>query len=99
MLNYVLLNLAFRYKMQGLKEHNSACFPFASRHIYPKISIEPGVENIYTQKFLYENYIYNTTGRKVRGVGRPSRPLQSIAPDHRKQALRLATQKQELYLL
>ncbi|KAF5823396.1 hypothetical protein HanXRQr2_Chr01g0037911 [Helianthus annuus] len=39
------------------------------KRIYPKISIEPGVENIYTQKFLYENYIYNTTGRKVRGGG------------------------------
>ncbi|KAJ0896482.1 hypothetical protein HanRHA438_Chr08g0335151 [Helianthus annuus] len=28
---------------------------------YPKISIEPGVENLYTQKFLYGSYIYNTT--------------------------------------
>ncbi|MFS7925115.1 hypothetical protein Hanom_Chr04g00280761 [Helianthus anomalus] len=49
------------------------------KRIYPKISIEPGVENVYTQKFLYENYIYNTTERKVWGVGRPSRPLLSYA--------------------
>ncbi|MFS7957885.1 hypothetical protein Hanom_Chr07g00671671 [Helianthus anomalus] len=47
--------------------------------IYPKNSIEPGVENVYTQKFLYENYIYNTTKRKVQGVRRPSRPLLSYA--------------------
>ncbi|MFS7907747.1 hypothetical protein Hanom_Chr01g00074951 [Helianthus anomalus] len=45
------------------------------KRIYPKISIEPGVENVYTQKFIYENYIYNTTERKVRGVGRPLPPL------------------------
>ncbi|MFS8002298.1 hypothetical protein Hanom_Chr13g01200491 [Helianthus anomalus] len=48
--------------------------------IYLKISIEPGVENVYTQKFLYENYIYNTTKRKVRGVGRPLPPLLYFAP-------------------
>ncbi|MFS7930441.1 hypothetical protein Hanom_Chr04g00344381 [Helianthus anomalus] len=39
--------------------------------IYQKISIELGVENVYTQNFLYKNYLYNTTERKVRGVGRP----------------------------
>ncbi|MFS8014768.1 hypothetical protein Hanom_Chr15g01348381 [Helianthus anomalus] len=47
--------------------------------MYPKISIEPGVKNVYTQKILYENRIYNTTERKVRGVGRPSPPLISFA--------------------
>ncbi|MFS7950676.1 hypothetical protein Hanom_Chr07g00585961 [Helianthus anomalus] len=49
------------------------------KRIYPKFSIEPRVENVYTQKNLYENYIYNTTERKVRRVGRPSRPLLSYA--------------------
>ncbi|MFS7900128.1 hypothetical protein Hanom_Chr00s096330g01801451 [Helianthus anomalus] len=49
------------------------------KRIYPKISIESGLENVYTQKFIYENYIYNTTERKVRGVGRPSRPLLNYA--------------------
>ncbi|MFS7975772.1 hypothetical protein Hanom_Chr10g00884641 [Helianthus anomalus] len=50
------------------------------KRIWPKISIEPGVKNVYIQKFLYENYIYNTTKRKVRGVGRPL-PLLSCASD------------------
>ncbi|MFS8009463.1 hypothetical protein Hanom_Chr14g01285041 [Helianthus anomalus] len=45
------------------------------KRMYPKISIEPGVENVYTQKFMYENYIYITTERKVRRVGRPFPPL------------------------
>ncbi|MFS7907332.1 hypothetical protein Hanom_Chr01g00070021 [Helianthus anomalus] len=39
------------------------------KRIYPKISIEPGVKNVYNQEFLYESYIYNTTERKVRGGG------------------------------
>ncbi|KAF5801382.1 hypothetical protein HanXRQr2_Chr06g0247491 [Helianthus annuus] len=39
-----------------------------------------GVENVYAQKFLYENYIYNTTERKVQGVGHPSPPLLYFAP-------------------
>ncbi|MFS7896822.1 putative nepenthesin [Helianthus anomalus] len=37
-----------------------------------------GAENVYTHKFLYENYIYNTTERKIRGGGRPSPPLLSF---------------------
>ncbi|MFS7927338.1 hypothetical protein Hanom_Chr04g00307901 [Helianthus anomalus] len=50
-------------------------FPTGGRkRIYPKISIEPGVENVYTQKFVYESYIYSTTERKVRKVGRPPAP-------------------------
>ncbi|MFS8025587.1 hypothetical protein Hanom_Chr16g01476861 [Helianthus anomalus] len=39
------------------------------------------VANVYTQKFLYENYIYNNTERKVRGVGPLSPPLLYFAPD------------------
>ncbi|MFS7916225.1 hypothetical protein Hanom_Chr02g00174621 [Helianthus anomalus] len=40
-----------------------------------------GVENVYIQKFIYENYINNTTERKVRGVGRPHpRPLLYFSP-------------------
>ncbi|MFS7955922.1 hypothetical protein Hanom_Chr07g00648461 [Helianthus anomalus] len=45
------------------------------KRIYQKNSIEPGVENIYTQKILYENYIYNTTERKVREIPRVPVPL------------------------
>ncbi|KAJ0566187.1 hypothetical protein HanIR_Chr06g0270961 [Helianthus annuus] len=44
-----------------------------------KISINRGVENVYNQKFLYENYILSTTERKVRGVGRHLPPLKSFA--------------------
>ncbi|MFS7920242.1 hypothetical protein Hanom_Chr03g00222191 [Helianthus anomalus] len=51
------------------------------KRIYPKNSIEPGVERVYTQNFLYENHIYNTTERKIRGVGRPSPPLLYFAPE------------------
>ncbi|MFS7991854.1 hypothetical protein Hanom_Chr12g01075471 [Helianthus anomalus] len=47
------------------------------KSIYLKISIELGVKNIYTPKFLYENYIYNTTGRKVRGSGAPPDPFKA----------------------
>ncbi|MFS7916022.1 hypothetical protein Hanom_Chr02g00172221 [Helianthus anomalus] len=45
------------------------------KHIYPKISIKSGVENVPTEKFLYENYILPTNERKVRGLAAPSRPL------------------------
>ncbi|MFS8022345.1 hypothetical protein Hanom_Chr16g01438381 [Helianthus anomalus] len=45
------------------------------KHIYQKISIEPRLENIYTQNFLYENYIYNNTERKIRESGAPPRPF------------------------
>ncbi|MFS7946811.1 hypothetical protein Hanom_Chr06g00540691 [Helianthus anomalus] len=42
-----------------------------------KISIKPGGQNVYTQKFLYENYTLSTIERKVRWVGHPSRPLKA----------------------
>ncbi|MFS7999063.1 hypothetical protein Hanom_Chr12g01161561 [Helianthus anomalus] len=45
------------------------------KHIYPKFSIELGVENVYTQTFLYQNFRYNTTDRKVWGSNAPSRPF------------------------
>ncbi|MFS8012244.1 hypothetical protein Hanom_Chr14g01318541 [Helianthus anomalus] len=54
--------------------------PWGRKRIYQKISIEPrgGGGNVYTHKFLYENYIYNTTGRKKGGggggAGAPPRP-------------------------
>ncbi|MFS7934646.1 hypothetical protein Hanom_Chr05g00394051 [Helianthus anomalus] len=55
-------------------------FPTEESKTYiPKISIKPGVKNVYNQKFLYENYILSTTERKVRGVGRPLLPPQSYA--------------------
>ncbi|MFS8014896.1 hypothetical protein Hanom_Chr15g01350071 [Helianthus anomalus] len=43
-------------------------------NVYTKISIKPGVKNVYIQKFLYENYILFTTERKVRGSAALSRP-------------------------
>ncbi|MFS8017056.1 hypothetical protein Hanom_Chr15g01375771 [Helianthus anomalus] len=52
------------------------------KRIYQKISIEPGIENVYTQKFLYENYIYNTINRKVQRVGRLYPPLRYFANDY-----------------
>ncbi|MFS7969602.1 hypothetical protein Hanom_Chr09g00811151 [Helianthus anomalus] len=48
----------------------------------PKISIESGGQKrIYIQKFLYENYIYNTTERKVRGSGAPPGPFKASPMD------------------
>ncbi|MFS8035284.1 putative transcription factor homeobox-WOX family [Helianthus anomalus] len=44
------------------------------KRIYLKISIKWRVENVYTQKFLYENYILSTTERKVWRIGRPLPP-------------------------
>ncbi|KAJ0859871.1 hypothetical protein HanRHA438_Chr13g0617561 [Helianthus annuus] len=50
------------------------CIKGCRKRIYPKICIKWGVENVYTQKFLYKNYILSTTERKVQGVGRPHYP-------------------------
>ncbi|KAJ0843163.1 hypothetical protein HanRHA438_Chr15g0688351 [Helianthus annuus] len=38
-----------------------------------------GSKTYIPKKNLYETYIHNTTERKVRGVGRPLRPLHSYA--------------------
>ncbi|MFS7889947.1 hypothetical protein Hanom_Chr00s000006g01612981 [Helianthus anomalus] len=51
------------------------------KRIYQIFSIKRGVENVYTQKFLYKNYILSTTQRKFRGVGRPIPPPLSFAHD------------------
>ncbi|MFS7975358.1 hypothetical protein Hanom_Chr10g00879631 [Helianthus anomalus] len=45
-----------------------------SKTYIQKISIKPGVKNVYTQKLLYENTILSTNERKVRGSAAPSRP-------------------------
>ncbi|MFS7889368.1 hypothetical protein Hanom_Chr00s000004g01606151 [Helianthus anomalus] len=43
---------------------------------------DKGVENVYTQKFLYENYIFSANERKVRRVGHPLLPYLSCAPGY-----------------
>ncbi|MFS7972254.1 hypothetical protein Hanom_Chr09g00842551 [Helianthus anomalus] len=48
-----------------------------SKRIYLKISIKRGVENVYAQKILYENYIHSTNEQKVRG-GWPPPPSPTI---------------------
>ncbi|MFS7902819.1 hypothetical protein Hanom_Chr01g00015831 [Helianthus anomalus] len=53
-----------------------------SKTYIQKISIKPGVKNVYAQKFLYENYPLSTTEQKVRRGGGGS-----AAPSHSHKAI------------